>query len=420
MPIKENLEREEPMSRTSPRLRVSFGRPIMTLGLTACLLLAMLAEVRAQQVVIEPTRDNTLYEFGGGQTGNAAGISIFAGYQFTTFQQRIKRAVLHFDVAGAVPAGATITNATLSLTVTKTRDLDADEFTAHRISQDWGDGTSVAPANTGGIGVAATETEATWLYTFYRTTQWTNAGGDFDPNPSASAMVGTSGSTAMWSSATLTADVQSFLDSPSTNYGWLIKNDESEVWTARRFASHENTNASIRPKLTIDYTLDAPEITCRIGTVDLASGSPSDILTVNGSAGDAQREVMVAVGSPLSIDMAAPPGGPAMANFVLYIWLGIPTPSDVQVLPKNVGSICFPFLALGGTPQPFKIWNNIGRNNKLGVADFPSSPAPSNVLNFPPGAGSPADATLQGLIFDNNSAADVNASVTNAVVLRIQ
>ncbi len=408
------------MRRTTSRTRLSRHRTILMLGVVACLMFGLLVDARAQQVVIEPTRDNTLYEFGGGQTGNAAGISIFAGYQFTTFQERIKRAVLHFDVAGAVPKGATVTNATLSLRVTKTRATEADEFTLHRISQDWGDGTSVAPANTGGIGVAATETEATWLYTFYRTTQWNNAGGDFEAMPSATSMVGLSGSTATWSSATLTSDVQTFLDSPTANFGWLIKNDETEVWTARRFASHENTNASFRPKLTIDYTLDAPEVTCRVGTVDLGSGTASDILTVNGSAGDAQREVAVAVGSPISIDMAAPPGGPASANFVLYIWLGIPTPSDVQLLPKNVGSICFPFLALGGTPQPFKIWNNIGRNNKLGVADFPSSAAPSNVLNFPPGAGSAADATLQGLIFDNNSAADVNASVTNAVVLRIQ
>src|SRR4029453_11532934 len=50
-------------------------------------------------------------------------------------------------------------------------------------------------------------------------------------------------------------DVQSWLNEPGTNFGWLIRGDEAVNQTAKRFDSSENGTVSRRPSLTIDYTL---------------------------------------------------------------------------------------------------------------------------------------------------------------------
>ena len=49
-------------------------------------------------------------------------------------------------------------------------------------------------------------------------------------------------------------DVQAWLDDDSTNFGWLLRGDESTIFTARQFASRENLTVANRPLLTIDFT----------------------------------------------------------------------------------------------------------------------------------------------------------------------
>ena len=50
------------------------------------------------------------------------------------------------------------------------------------------------------------------------------------------------------------ADVQAWLDSPGSNFGWIMIGDESTDTTARQFPSREFGNASFRPMLTIEFT----------------------------------------------------------------------------------------------------------------------------------------------------------------------
>ena len=49
----------------------------------------------------------------------------------------------------------------------------------------------------------------------------------------------------------MVADVQSWLDNPATNFGWLVLGDESTSATAKRFDTRESTSS---PVLTIEYT----------------------------------------------------------------------------------------------------------------------------------------------------------------------
>ena len=100
-------------------------------------LLAPLA--RADVVTLGAIRDNTIYSESGSES-NGAGNSFFAG---RTKDGPIRRGLIAFDVAAAIPAGATINSATLTLYMSRTRTQN-QTVSLHRILAAWGEGTSHA------------------------------------------------------------------------------------------------------------------------------------------------------------------------------------------------------------------------------------------------------------------------------------
>jgi hypothetical protein len=207
---------------------------------------------RADSVNLVSDRDNTLYEDANGALSNGAGSSLFVG---VTAGSRIRRGLLHFDVAGSIPAGSTVTSVTLTLVLTRVADGQDHATDLHRVVADWGEGTSVAGSGGGG-GAPSTTGDATWIHTFYDTDFWIADGGDFDPTVSASAMVGASLGPQEWTSTAMVTDVQSWLDDPANNFGWLVaETDESTSSTAFRFSSREDSasGGANRPMLTVDF-----------------------------------------------------------------------------------------------------------------------------------------------------------------------
>ena len=201
-------------------------------------------------VRLESDRDNTLYEDAGGQQSNGAGEFIFAGI---TNQPGLRRALMHFDVAGAtIPAGSTIDSVTLTLNLSRT-NTGATPVALHRVTADWGEGTSVA-AGVQGVGIAPTTGDATWLHRFFDTALWTNIGGDFISAASASTVVQNLGQYTWGSTATMTSDVRGWLADPATNFGWVVVGDETNPGTAKRFDAREIANAQNRPTLTVYFT----------------------------------------------------------------------------------------------------------------------------------------------------------------------
>ena len=82
-----------------------------------------------------------------------------------------------------------------------------------------------------------------------------NAGGDFGVASGSLTLSSGGGSFTVLSQAGMISDVQSWLDNPSGNFGWLMKyQDESTTGTARGFVSREGDIQSV-PQLTIDYTV---------------------------------------------------------------------------------------------------------------------------------------------------------------------
>ncbi|MCH7800769.1 MAG: DNRLRE domain-containing protein [Chloroflexi bacterium] len=216
---------------------------------------AVFAQTRASAAITPgPSKDNTLIENGSGALSNGAGQHIFVGRTGQGAGSSIRRAVLAFDVSG-VPLGATIDSVSLRLNMSKTPS-GAQTVSAHRLTADWGEGNAVATGG-GGIGGPAASGDATWIHRFSNSTNWTSPGGDFVSSASASQTVSGIGAYS-WSSTQMVADVQAWVNASSTNFGWLLKGNESSSRTAKRFDSRQNSNASNRPALTITYTLADP------------------------------------------------------------------------------------------------------------------------------------------------------------------
>src|SRR5437870_11050394 len=202
----------------------------------------------ADIININPIKDNTLYEYdpAEGDVSNALGNHFFAG---ETAMGELRRGVLAFVIAGNIPAGSTILGVTLSLNMSRTGSDTPRTVELHTMLADWGEGTSVAPGEEG-TGAPATTNDATWRHRFFDTIFWAMQGGDFSATVSASQSVGPIGQYT-WSSAQMVADVQSWLDNPSSTFGWLVLGDESTNATSKRFDTRESASP---PVLTIEYT----------------------------------------------------------------------------------------------------------------------------------------------------------------------
>jgi hypothetical protein len=73
----------------------------------------------AEFALLRPVKDGTLIENPAGALSNGSGPGFFAGRTSST-SGSIRRAVLAFDVAAAVPRGSTVTRAVLRLNLSST------------------------------------------------------------------------------------------------------------------------------------------------------------------------------------------------------------------------------------------------------------------------------------------------------------
>lgn len=222
--------------------------------LVAATCLAAVSSASAQTTItITADKDTTLYESATGALANGAGTRMFVGM---TGQPSARRALVHFDVAGAIPAGARILSARLELHIYNSPGGGPTVADAHRVTQDWAEGATFAPAGQG-VGGPVLTGDTTWLHTNHPTQLWNNAGGDFAAAASFSFTLAPAGSVTTSPFPSLIADVQTWLDNPAGNFGWVLKGDESLLGTATVIGTHESTNTSEQPRLIVNY-LDAP------------------------------------------------------------------------------------------------------------------------------------------------------------------
>jgi len=103
--------------------------------------------------------------------------------------------------------------------------------------------------------------DATWTHAFTPPTSWSTPGGDFDPVASASTSVGFTG-TYQWTSSQMETDVQTWLDTPGQNHGWILIGNEASQQTAKRFDTRENGSSSNQPTLEVEFTPPPGALAC--------------------------------------------------------------------------------------------------------------------------------------------------------------
>lgn len=144
------------------------------------------------------------------------------------------RAVLQFPTL-PLPSNATLVDAKLQLYFFNPIVPDLMYFSAHRVLDNW------------------TETESTWN-TRDGVTPWTTAGGDFDPTAlDTSAGVGT---TPGWFTWNITSLAAGWWTGAIVNDGLMVRQvgDTASTPGEKGFYSSDATNASVRPRLFLEYT----------------------------------------------------------------------------------------------------------------------------------------------------------------------
>lgn len=287
-----------------------------TLSVLAAALAAAAVLPAQTTVVLQPVKDNTLIQEPNGNLSNGAGPHVFAG---VTAVGRTLRGVMAFDVASMVPAGSTIQSVDLQLHMSMTIS-GAVSISLHKLTADWGEGTStpIFGGGGGGAGGPSTTGDATWIHRFYNTVLWNTPGGDFTSGASATQSVSVVGFY-NWSSPQMVADVQGWLDNPSTSYGWLLKSPETGTTTTKRFGSKDNTNNSMRPHLTITFTAPVAASLNPVGSGCAASSPVPLALAGNG--------LPVLGSQTFALDVS---GGPAGAQ--AFLWGAAATVSNPLAL----------------------------------------------------------------------------------------
>lgn len=211
----------------------------------AVITLLPMAVGQCDEITLLPIQDATLYEEGA-TNENGLGLHLFAGL---TNGGDARRSLLAFDIMGNLPSDATVTSASLSLTVDRTAPpAIADTFGLHRVTRSWEEGQ--VQASREGRGQEGSGSGASWSSTGVE--DWSSDGGDFLQTASASVLIGERG-LYTWESEQLVADVQGWLDGSTSDFGWALVGTEVERQSAKRFVSSQNEAAELRPTLRLEF-----------------------------------------------------------------------------------------------------------------------------------------------------------------------
>lgn len=146
---------------------------------------------------------------------------------------KLQRVLLQFNITG-IPAGALITNATLSLYV---KDATGGPVTinAHRVTQSWN------------------EAEVTWKARDKAASQlWTQAGGDYEAAVAGSATVDDTKN--IWRTWSVTGLVGGWVNNPGSNLGLILESPVTNPKTEKKFKSSDDGTLAQRPKLEVCYS----------------------------------------------------------------------------------------------------------------------------------------------------------------------
>ena len=197
--------------------------------------------LRAETATLVPVADTSIAY--GLLDNNGTSGDMVIGTQGAFGGSATNRGLLRFDVAGQIPAAATITSVQLTLTVSRAPSETNSTFALHRMLREW------------------SETNATWVVRLGPAVPWSALGGavgvDFSGTVSALKFIDTTGVFTFDSTPALMADVTAWLKGSAPNHGWMVRTtDESLQHSARRVYTRETL--LFPPQLIVQYTLPPP------------------------------------------------------------------------------------------------------------------------------------------------------------------
>ncbi len=231
------------------------------LGLLCLGLLGMAPALKAESILLQPVADTTLLE-SAPDNNMGAWTHVAVGTTGNQADRTKNRGLFRFAVADALPRGARVTNAVLTLKVTKVPGNTGggiavnSTFALHRVLRAWGEGDKL-----GDRGDFATDGEASWNAPIHPAQLWSAPGAaaptDFTAEASAETPVAGKGNYRFGPTLNLLADVQAWVNDPNANFGWLLlSQSEDRPKTARGLGSRED--APNAPNLLIEFDRPSP------------------------------------------------------------------------------------------------------------------------------------------------------------------
>ncbi|MEM2956304.1 MAG: DNRLRE domain-containing protein [Candidatus Pacearchaeota archaeon] len=165
---------------------------------------------------------------------------------------KIERGILEFNIS-SIPSNANIQSAVLALYQTSGTGTEF-ELELKRITNSW------------------TESGATWN-SRDGINLWSSAGGDYANTSYAKTTINTS---LGWKEWDITNLIKEWHNGTYPNYGLILIPPSKPGNNLKQFASSDNANSTIRPKLIINYTIPL--------NITFVSPTPNDASTVNGSS----------------------------------------------------------------------------------------------------------------------------------------
>ncbi len=258
-----------------------------TLSFLGCLLGALFAPAAlADQVILTPDMDATLYEDDSGALANGIGENLFFGRVGGPGGEKLRRALIRFDLS-AIPSNARIDAVSLSLEINKSPGTGAEGglATLHRVTSSWSEGPTDAAGNEG-TGSPSVNGDVTWLHRVYPSSSWAQPGGDFQAGTSGSAGYGVGEEFLDFTTSEgLKQDVTFWVRNPSQNFGWmLLGNEGGPALTARRIYARESVGQNV-PTLTVDYTVPLPTDYLSLTPVATSLSRPVAVVNANDGSG---------------------------------------------------------------------------------------------------------------------------------------
>ncbi len=213
-----------------------------------------------------------------------------------------KRSLVRFNVAGTIPAGATVVSATLTLRSIASNTGTQNVIGLHRITSDWD----------------------------HSTVNWGDHASEFESSASATRPVGTSG-LQTWSGTELANDVQFWLDNPLSDFGWMMIGTAPHP-NVKEFRNSETGPPA--PMLTVTYFEPLP---LQAASTSGVPGSSHVFLRDTALNRTVRLDQIVGPDSPGEAELRAPAAStnPVISpygNAVLFESAGTPAPALVHNL----------------------------------------------------------------------------------------